>query len=248
MEAVRRRNPVTQLGFAAILVPILLFAGGGCSHAMRAAGTMRALSEGLDGPPGNNAATREYVDHGIHFDDGEYGHIDATFTADNVKVRIEPEITSDTVNWHGALTDDLAYGKFVARISRLDNVDVPTLGLDKDHRYSYLWVGPINSSGRRRVAFYTFNADLTIYKGPVSQISQITRCRDNSERKPAVYLNKDHTGARCKVVNGLAASGAAPQRGVQLASVTPKFGRASSMDGGLWISCSGGCCDIGAFQ
>lgn len=246
MAAIILITPFRRLGFVVVAVPALLFAGSACARAIMGR-TDIGSNGGLIGPPGVDAATMAYVTRGVHFDDAKNGHVDVKSIATGKVVRFEPEETSDTVNWHDALTDDLTEGgKIVARVSKVRNQLAPELGLNDTHEFAYMWVGPLNVAGTERaVAFYTFKKNGEKDGGPYSKFYVITRCADfSSSRKPYVMLNRNHGSAKCSESRGLGAPRGASTALLRLASSAAKP-TAAFAAGGLWISCSGGCCDVG---
>lgn len=156
-----------------------------------------------------------------------------------VKLRIVPESKAGEKDWLKALTGKNEKGFVVARITNLETtLTFDALGLAPGES-AIQSVGPLTAGEPERgVAFFKLDAD----NKPIGPAMEIVRtvqyCDDdnpegglNPKDPPKVFINKPHTTAHCWTLERRA--------GKQVAPATNKFPSA-----GLWISCSGGCCQI----
>jgi len=253
VERIRRRETTPRLSFRGILISALLVFVAGCAPAGTSGETGPWIRppDGLVGAPGENAATRAYMKK-IHFNNAINSSTDAHFytgTGANrkqVELRIDPENRAHEIDWFLAAKDKYRGGSIVARIRNKDEVAVPELGLVHKNDSAYIWVGPLkNDYSVAGVAFFTLGPDGDAYQAPFPPIHKVLRCKDSPGLfRPAAKVKQNHDDNQCQETD-LGSPGSTSRSALYLTSYTPVLERALAV-GGLWISCSGGCCDVGA--
>lgn len=247
-----RRNP-TQFGLVGVIATALLALSSACRPPATTGGDTPFLERnGPKGPPGKDTATQRYVKDKIHFYEILNGHVDVRFKTGaqqkEVILKVEPENSADKVDWYSAANDEFTGGSIVARFENKDEVDVPELGLHHKHDKSYLWVGPLTADySKKGVAFYTFDKDGVLLEGPLYIIDKVVRCKDSYGHRPSVRVHINHPDEKCTPPTSLGALTPAWRVQPQLTAYrknTVSLKEALAY-GGLWISCSGGCCDVG---
>jgi hypothetical protein len=153
-----------------------------------------------------------------------------------VRLMIIPEASAEQRDWESAMQPNRA-GHVVAMVINVDGPTFTDLGLKSGER-AYAWVGQIGTTANDR--------GFAIHKlGPKGvtaytwfKTKDVSWC-DNPEirSKPAVKTDHPAGGKPCVRIGTQSASMAS------LPSHTT-MGRASMLLGGLWISCSGGCCEV----
>ena len=146
-------------------------------------------------------------------------------TDGKINLLIAPERNANEVNWHQALHNRNYKGHIVAIIRNNDTKTFAPLSLAPGE-VAYLYVGPTdkNQSNVRNVAYYKINRETgaVLYKLIVTNHI----CPKAKHANVAVHLS---TMNECAVASdsGSTAQGLVPQ-------------------GGLWVSCDNGCCQVGA--
>lgn len=193
---------------------------------------------GLHGRPGDNPiATRNYLlalGWGDNLPDSQIVDT-ATFTwagNNSALIRIVPNDTANTVPFDDAAKKP-GNGYFVAKIYNLDDKPIPALGIGRLGT-GYLWVGQIGATDNDRgVAIYSMKNN-----GQPETVPKIL-----------TYLGRcdgQHNYAGVKLTDGNKCGFGAPKT----SSTKPRFILASMTNapppigGGLWITCSGGCCEV----
>lgn len=252
MKTLKRRDPTLQLGLAGVLVTAFLVIASACTQPATSGGGGAPFMppDGLTGPPGKDDKTRDYVKNKIHFGGILNGRVDVHFKTGQppreVTLKVEPENSAHDVDWYSAANDTYRGGSIVARFENKDDVDVPELGLHKKKDVSYLWVGPLTANySKKGIAFYTFDANGEVLEGPLYIIDKVVRCKDSFGYRPSAKKGIEHDPTKCAPPTSLGALAPAWRAVPQLTSYTRTHERAFAA-GGLWISCSGGCCDVGA--
>jgi len=241
MQRMSSHNPVRSLRFAGVFPCVVLLISIACSHAM-SGGNRGDVGAGMKAPPGNDPATRDYFKK--HVDFPWFKEVDGQFK--EVRIKVKPEKSVHNRSWAEALTLNIANGAIVARIENVDKKNVPELGLTPTDKYSYMWVGPLRA-GVRGVSFYTFDKDGNALKKGDLEYHSVTVCPDFNGDRPRAQFNPAHNLDDCQVVQGLGSSVAQSARVAQLASYSLTR-RPALLAGGIWISCSGGCCEVGGSE
>jgi len=244
MKAMSSSNLVRRLGLARLLPSALLLISIAC-HATGGGGAgSRTVDKGLKDPPGANEETRKFFKERVHFsrfDPNVPGNFKYEGTVFRIKVR--PEKTTHARSWHQARLSTLGEGIIVGRIENVDRRDVPGLGLTATDQYAHIWVGPLSST-KRGIAFFVFDKDGNAVRKGKLELDSFRFCPDYSGDGPNAEFRKDHGTGPCEYVPARQPSTARSSASGQLASFTREPARPVWI-GGLWISCSGGCCDVG---
>lgn len=154
----------------------------------------------------------------------------------SARIRIVPSSSTNGVPWQTAVGTGNGY--FVAKIYNVERKQLGPFGLGPSDDVGYLWVGEIGPN-RRGVRIYTVKPGAVTPKGNILTFKGY--CPDGHP-VPAVQI---------KPPDCPAPSPAAPQAGAStdprfiLASVTSAAAQGSR---GLWIACSGGCCEVGGAE
>jgi len=172
------------------------------------------------------------------------------------QLEFQPLDTTQKINWHALLNSDR--GGVVARVRNTSNTTFVdgTFTLDPynvSQQDAYVWVGVAKlsngTSTYKGFGVYTLNTD-GVVSGEWSLVapSKIELCPNARARtKPAIHEQHPPTDGPCHIVQ------TNPSMLTRLASVaipeahaaTTNFSSASfAALGGLWISCSGGCCRV----
>ena len=154
-----------------------------------------------------------------------------------VRLMIIPEASAEQRDWESAMQPNRA-GHVVAMVINVDGMTFQDLGLKSGER-AYAWVGQIGPLPTDR--------GFAIYKlGPKGlttnswfMTKDVSHC-DNADlrSKPAVKTAHPMGGSPCVKIGGSAAA-MASFKSTGIATVG-----ANMALGGLWISCSGGCCEV----
>lgn len=196
---------------------------------------------GMAGIPGvDRTATRNYLlslGWGDNLPDSQVVEAQLTWGNNSGTVRIVPAVTANSVSWQSALGG--GPGHFVAKIYNLENKPLGPFGLGPLED-GYLWIGEI-STNQRGVAIYTVKNSGVAVRAPVN-LTLAGYCQE-PHAVPSVKLQEP----RCPPIGDAAQqTGASNGPRIFLASATSA---AVSQGGrGLWVSCSGGCCEVGGTQ
>lgn len=234
-----------------VLISIFLIPLMGCPPPVMRGGdaVTFAQPDGLPNPPGNNETTRTYFRQKIGFGNLVNDGTDVSFRSGTkvFRLRVDPENRAHEVDWFLAARDSYRGGSIVAKIKNVDNVDIDELGLKGKNDVVYIWVGPIEPNyAETGIAFYKFDSNGNGTRAGTAKFYTVLRCKDSYNLRPSAKNGLEHDIEKCsRTVLGPKATAvrAEVQPGVQLASYGPTLGAAVA--GGLWISCSGGCCDVG---
>lgn len=192
---------------------------------------------GMHGKPETNATTtRNYLlalGWGDNLPDSQIvNNVPFVWGTNSVMIRIVPNDTANTVPFDDAATK-AGNGYFVAKIYNLEDKAIPPLGLGK-LGVGYLWVGQVGATDNDRgVAIYSIKNNGTVETNP-KILKYLGRC-DGQHNYAGVKLTD---GNKC----GFGTA--------QTSSNQPRFILASmksapqGVGGGLWITCSGGCCEV----
>lgn len=195
--------------------------------------------KGMTGNPiTDRTATRNYLlslAWGDNLPDDQVVEAQVKWGNNTGTIRIVPSVTANAVNWQTALRTGPGY--FVAKIYNLENRPLGPFGLGALET-GYLWVGEIGPN-RRGVKIYTFQNDGVVTpKG--ADLSLAGYCADGHS-VPSVRLRPPV----CDPPTATSAqrTGASPGPRFILASETSAA--VTRFASGLWVSCSGGCCEVG---
>lgn len=200
----------------------------------------------------NGAATLNYV-KGLGFTGagGLFSKFDcATCPGGKILLMIIPVTDAPARNWQGDLTSGNP-GDVVAQVINIDTVAFPELSLDTN-QVAYAWVGQIGPNGtpnNRGFGVYKLKDDGTVAASRwVLPKSQIKFCpHDNPQAAP--HITEHHEGpGQCGFLTASAVKG---KNRLGWFGVSPAYGAtahsastATVGSGGLWITCSGGCCQV----
>lgn len=250
------RNKTLMLTVFAVIVAG--FAVSACNNGSKAAtdttgamgsGTAAATmagpppDKGMKGQPGKNKPeTRNYllsVGWGDNLPDSQvvtqaqYFH----YKKDSALIRIVPNVDAENIDW-GAAMQNGGDGHFVAKIYNLENTPVQPLGL-KGLETGYVWVGELDD-GTRGIGIATVKNDgETAF---TRKFSSYAFCGD------------PHTYPKVELTDGHKCSGTPSVKKVSmnaqyiLASLQPRGDSSPNPGTGMWISCSGGCCELQSLQ
>jgi len=156
--------------------------------------------------------------------------------AAGVRLMIIPEASAEQRDWESAMQANRS-GHVVAMVINVDGMTFPDLNLKSGER-AYAWVGQIGSTSTDR--------GFAIYKlGPKGVTTNswfvtknVSHC-DNSDIRSKPAVKTSHPGGgTCVPIAGSSASTAS------FTALTTSTTHTSMAAGGLWISCSGGCCQV----
>jgi hypothetical protein len=235
-------NLARRLGFAGLFPSALLLMSIACSPAGRVG--VSTVQPGLKNPPGRDEETRKFFKERVHF--SAFGpNVTGYFKSggNRIRVKVKPEKTTHSRSWHQSVLSKYGEGIIVGRIENVDHRDVPQLGLTTNDQFAHIWVGPL-PSGKRGISFYVFDDEgYSLRKGTLD-LDSFKFCPDYTGNKPDASFSKDHGTGPCEDISEARLSPTRSTASAQLTSYTPKPTRPVWV-GGLWISCSGGCCDVG---
>ncbi len=199
-------------------------------------------NKGMKGRPGKDAnETRNYLlslGWGDNYPDSLIVETQFDNGGGTALIRIVPNDNANTISWQEALGAGVPPGNgyFVAKIYNLEDKAINALGLDKLGT-GYLWVGEISDT-ERGAAIYTVKNNGTIKASKTLKLGGY--CPNEQHPFGKVELTDGHkcTGPFKSLTAGI--SQAAQIVPVSLVAMQGKSGP------GLWVSCSGGCCEVSA--
>jgi hypothetical protein len=215
------------------------------SARIAAAATGAGLFQSLDTDP---QATRAYINSvHLNFSD-ERGALQANFECNDkakcppngmVNLKIVPDSRAHNRDWLKILTGKREEGFIVAKIKNMDSRNTLDALQLRPGDSAYLWVGQLRKDDTERgVAFYSINTSSGTTGGPLEIVQTVQHCDDddpigspNSGMTPKVVKGPNHTGAKCWQLS---------RDGGQLMPIRRRI----FPNTGLWISCSGGCCQV----
>jgi hypothetical protein len=166
---------------------------------------------------------------------------EGTFGDDAVRIRLVPATTSPLVTWSKGLSSNPAEysGHLVLKIIVLEDRSVKELGL-KGLETGYLWIGERgkkNNDGRG-AAIYTLKPNGKVQRAAKMEITGY--CAENHGGRAMAKVRADTDCTQPLPPPGSAASSSA--------SVAHPFhtraGPAPAFGQGLWVTCTGGCCEV----
>jgi hypothetical protein len=165
----------------------------------------------------------------------------------SVRLMFIPEATAYKVDWGKAMKKD-AEGDVVAAVVNVDGIDFPDLNLAPGER-AYAWVGQVGPDPDKDRGFAVYKLDQygKVEGNPwwLTLKDKIQHC-DNGQARDKPAIHETHKpGETCKTITASSGFGG----GASLAYAAVPAAMALAPGGGsLWISCSGGCCEVGALQ
>jgi hypothetical protein len=160
-----------------------------------------------------------------------------------IRLLIVPEARAHKVNWQDAVKKG-EEGAVVAMVINIDRKTLPEIELPPGG-VAYAWVGQIDASGNRGFGVYRINKTGMRVGEPWWVTSTLLHCNHKEHDTPAV---KRHHEAKpgdepCTPIAPAASS--ASSQNVRLASTSWAHFIAPAKGGGsLWVSCTGGCCEV----
>jgi hypothetical protein len=233
-EATSRSRFVYGVAF---LIGVIVLAGGWKSFSNAAMAGPKGQF-GVDG-----AETLKYL-RGLDFTISSTGDSNvvtpyacAACQAAGVRLMLVPEAAAQDRDWESAMQPGRS-GHVVAIVMNIDAAPFPDLNLKPGDR-AYAWVGQIGpNAADRGFAIYKLDAN-GVATNTWFKTTDVSHC-DNSDVRSRPAIRTAHKGggkpcARIKTGASLAT----------LASHDMSAGLAGVMAGkSLWISCSGGCCQV----
>lgn len=243
------------------LLPLVAFALAACDKptpngappAEKKAATSQSMTTpqpaGLaKAPEADMELTKQYVNNDVHFDLDvpEADVIDENIPCDKPKdcgltgrihLAIRPERNANEVDWKEALTNQAYNGHIVAVVQNMSNRTFPPLDL---HHLglAYLYVGPTdpNNVNVRQVAYYKINR--TTGEAVKLAVVGYNICNKAKHPNTAVHFRKKGDCAYMRPEAARADTGTVAKTGTRTPTVP--------QNGGLWVSCDNGCCQVGA--
>ncbi len=242
MRLLRRFRRVT-LGAVAI------FLAGDCYNQNKTAGGTQVTGQkggfGIDGPE-----TLKYL-NSLDFTIASVGDSllvkkylctapGNTCPADGVRLMFIPEAGAYKRDWESAMKKNNE-GYVVATVLNVDDVTFPDLGLEPG-KLAYAFVGQVGTTADERgFAIYRIDPLTGLKQATWSLTTDVKHCPNGAYRdKPAVKAM--HPGPEpCTPITVAEAS-----NGIAMAyAAVPRASTAFAAGlGQLWISCSGGCCEV----
>jgi hypothetical protein len=130
-------------------------------------------------------------------------------------------------------------GHVVAMVVNVDGMTFPDLGLKSGER-AYAWVGQIGPNATDRgFAIYKLDAN-GVATNTWFLTKDVSHCDNNTLRsKPAIKTAHPAGGPPCARIGAASAS-----LGILASHTTTPASTGALLAGQLWISCSGGCCEV----
>lgn len=163
----------------------------------------------------------------------------STCPAAGVRLMLIPEAAAEERDWESAMQPGRS-GHVVAMVMNVDGVTFPDLNLKPGER-AYAWVGQIGANASDR-GFAIYKLDVNgMATNTWFKTTDVSHCDNIAVRsKPAIKTAHPPGGPPCaRIKTGASLA--------TLASHTMSSEMTASLIGGsLWISCSGGCCQVTA--
>jgi hypothetical protein len=150
-----------------------------------------------------------------------------------------PEANAEDRDWESAMQPGRS-GHVVAIVMNVDGVTFPDLNLKPGER-AYAWVGQIGTSAADRgFAIYKLDAN-GVATNTWFKTTDVSHCDNTDVRsRPAIKTAHPAGGPPCARIKTGASLAALASRN------TSSEMTAAMIGGSLWISCSGGCCQVTA--
>jgi hypothetical protein len=152
-------------------------------------------------------------------------------------VRIIPSDSAYHVDWDKAI-NGTGNGYYVAKIYNRSNAAIAALGIP-GNQTGYLWVGRLNENERGvAIVLVRNNGNAQIAK----KLSWDNFCATPHSRSKVELTD----GKKCDARSAAQASASVPTTVMLASNVRPAPAASSSFLAGLglWITCSGGCCEV----
>ena len=155
-----------------------------------------------------------------------------------VRLMLIPESSAEQRDWESAMEPNRS-GHVVAVVVNVDGMTFPDLGLKSGER-AYAWVGQIGPNATDRgFAIYRLDAN-GVATNTWFMTKDVSRCENSEVRsKPAIKTAHPAGGSPCVRI-GLAS----PSLGMFASHTATPASAGALLAGQLWISCSGGCCEV----
>jgi hypothetical protein len=222
----------------------------GLAAAACTAPSKATLGHAPKGQFGNGKETLDYV-NGLNFsaDSGLVVQYTCEGCPAGISLLIIPEKHAEQQNWQADLGDGHA-GDVVAQVINVGSVEVPGLGLGPTD-VAYAWVGQIgpNSTDRGFGIYRLDSTGTTAGTADLTAMDKIAFCKNNAPRSKPSIKRQHPGGGTCEPIK---AASIARARGlawlsVPVAHAAVARSATASLNPGvgqLWISCSGGCCQV----
>ncbi|MFN2602513.1 MAG: hypothetical protein ABR582_07145 [Gemmatimonadaceae bacterium] len=163
-----------------------------------------------------------------------------TCPPEGVRLMFIPEAGAYKRDWQKAMTKDNE-GYVVAAVLNVDDTAFTDLGLEPG-KLAYAWVGQTGgTSADRGFAVYRIDTSTGLKQATWSETSNVSHC-DNSAYRDKPSVKAKHPGSETCTPITVAQSIFGPRVAyAATARSAVQFGLQ-----GLWISCSQGCCEVGA--
>jgi hypothetical protein len=161
----------------------------------------------------------------------------ATCPAAGVRLMLVPEANAEERDWESAMQPGRS-GHVVAIVMNVDGVTFPDLNLRPGER-AYAWVGQIGpNAADRGFAIYKLDAN-GVATNTWFKTTDVSHCDNYDVRsRPAIKTAHPMGGAPCvRIKTGASLAALASHN--TFSEMT-----AALIGGSLWISCSGGCCQV----
>ena len=158
--------------------------------------------------------------------------------AAGVRLMLIPEASAEQRDWESAMEANRS-GHVVAMVVNVDGMTFPDLGLKSGER-AYAWVGQIGPNATDRgFAVYRLDAN-GVATNTWFLTKDVSHCENSELRsKPAIKTAHPAGGLPCVRI-GLAST----SPGMFASHTTTPASTGALLAGQLWISCSGGCCEV----
>ena len=162
-----------------------------------------------------------------------------TCPPDGVRLMFIPENNAYNRDWRKAMQKDNE-GYVVATVLNVDNMTFSDLGLEPG-KLAYAWVGQIGATtADRGFAVYRIDPSTGLRQATWSETDSVSHC-DNAAYRDKPSVKDKHPGSGTCTPITIAESVFGP-RAAYAATSRSAFQPELS---GLWISCTGGCCEVG---
>ena len=164
-----------------------------------------------------------------------------TCPADGVRLMFIPEQGAYKRDWQKAMQKDYE-GYVVAAVLNVDNVAFPDLGLEPG-KLAYAWVGQVGTRGDDRgFAVYRIDPQTGLKQATWYLTHDVQWCENTAPRDKPAIKDKHPGSDNCTPIKTVAQASFGVA--VAYAAATRSSGLFLQGAGGLWISCSGGCCEV----
>ena len=161
-----------------------------------------------------------------------------TCPPDGVRLMFIPEAGAYKRDWQKAMTKNNE-GYVVATLLNVDDTVFTDLGLEPG-KLAYVWVGQTGATtADRGFAIYRIDLSTGLKQATWSETSKLSHCDNANYRDKPSVKDKYPSGETCTPIT-VAQSIFSPRVAYAATARSALQGGIS----GLWISCSGGCCEV----